>query len=55
VINEVVPISWVEGEAGLPWKDLIQYQISQVHALEAELGVAHDQEYGTTWGESIDI
>ena len=42
-------------DAGVPWKLLTQHQISEVHALEAELGVAHDQEYGTTWGESIDV
>ena len=54
-------ISWAappgEPSAGPPavcWRELVSWRVAQVHSLEAQLGVAHDQEYGITWDEGLE-
>jgi hypothetical protein len=38
----------------IPWQEVVGWKIAQVHSLEAELGVAHDMEYGITWDEDLE-
>jgi len=56
-VNEASEIDWSGGATpgATPWQELVRPLIAEVHALEAEMGVAHDQEVGVTWAESIDI
>jgi hypothetical protein len=53
-------ISW-DGEVNaagagpsISWQELVGWKVAQVHSLEAELGVAHDMEYGITWDEQLE-
>lgn len=64
VVQDVSRITWEGGEekkeavaAGLTCsaQELVRWQVAQVHSLEAELGVAHDQEYGITWDQELEL
>jgi len=59
IVNEVQEVGWKEGQGGEgkteDWKELTRHQISEIHRLEAELGVAHDQLYGISWDDEVDL
>ena len=64
-VNEVKQINWEAPGGGggadrsasssVVWQDLARPLIAEVHAIEAEMGLAHDIELGITWPDSVDV